>query len=101
MKVAGIGVIGCGNIAMTYMRNAALFRNVRLVACADVAPEAAKLRAQEYGIEAQSVDALLANPEVDLVLNLTVPNAHFDVTMSALVRGQACVHRKAAGDLGG
>ncbi len=88
MKVAGIGVIGCGNIAMTYMRNAALFQNVRLVACADAAPEAAARRAEEHGVRAQSVEALLANPEVDLVLNLTIPTAHFDVTMSALSAGK-------------
>lgn len=84
MTGAGIGVIGCGNIAMTYMRNAALFRAVRLVACADVRPEVARRCAEDYGIRAQSVDGLLANPEVDLVLNLTVPAAHVDVTLSAL-----------------
>ena len=88
MKVAGIGVIGCGVIAMTYMRNAALFRNVRLVACADVMPEVATRRAQEHGIRAQSVDDLLGNPEVNLVLNLTIPTAHFDVTLSALSAGK-------------
>ena len=88
MKVAGIGVIGCGNIAMTYMRNAALFGNVRLVACADVVPEAALRRAQDHGIRAQSVEGLLANPEVDLVLNLTIPTAHADVTLSALSAGK-------------
>ena len=88
MNVAGIGVIGCGNIAMTYMRNAALFRNVRLVACADVVPEVSMRRAQEYGVRAQSVDDLLANPEVDLVLNLTIPTAHIEVTLSALSAGK-------------
>ena len=88
MKIAGIGVIGCGNIAATYMRNAALFGNVKLVACADVAPEAAASRAREHGIRAQSVDALLGDPEVDLVINLTVPAAHFDVTLSSLSAGK-------------
>ena len=62
----------------------ALFGAVRLVACADVRPEVAGQRAQEYGIRAQSVDDLLANPDVDLVLNLTVPAAHVEVTLSAL-----------------
>ncbi|MBB3425745.1 putative dehydrogenase [Rhizobium sp. BK312] len=80
----GIGVIGCGNISMTYLRNAALFAGVELRACADISADAAALRAREYGIRALSVDQLLADPEVDLVLNLTVPAVHFDVTMSAL-----------------
>lgn len=88
MTVAGIGVIGCGNIAMTYMRNAALFRNVRLVACADVVPQAAIQRGREYGVRATGIEALLADPEVDLVLNLTIPTAHFDVTLSALSAGK-------------
>ncbi|TIR62931.1 MAG: gfo/Idh/MocA family oxidoreductase, partial [Mesorhizobium sp.] len=76
----GIGVIGCGNISMTYLRNAALFAGVELRACADISADMAALRAREYGIRALPVDALLADPEVDLVLNLTVPSAHFDIT---------------------
>jgi predicted dehydrogenase len=88
MKIAGIGVIGCGNISLAYMRNSAPFRSVRLVACADIAPEAASRRAAEYRIRAQSVEELLRNPEVDLILNLTIPTAHFDVTMAALSAGK-------------
>ena len=84
----GIGVIGCGNISMTYLRNAALFAGVELRACADISSDAAALRAREYGIRASSVDQLLADPEVDLVLNLTIPAVHFDVTMSALFAGK-------------
>jgi len=84
----GVGVIGCGNISMTYLRNAALFAGVELRACADISADAAALRAREYRIRALSVDQLLADPEVDLVLNLTVPAVHFDVTMSALSAGK-------------
>ncbi|MFT3974088.1 MAG: Gfo/Idh/MocA family oxidoreductase [Amaricoccus sp.] len=84
----GVGVIGAGNISMTYMRNAALFGNVRLVACADMSADTATRRAAEYGVRALTVDALLADPEVDLVLNLTVPAAHVDVTLAALSAGK-------------
>ena len=59
MPSSRIGVVGCGNIAMTYMRNAALFGGVELTACADISPEMAALRAREYGIRALAVDALL------------------------------------------
>jgi len=82
--VLGIGVIGCGNIAGTYLRNAALFPGVELRACADLSPDASRRRAEEFGIRSLSVDALLCADDVDLVLNLTVPNAHFDITMAAL-----------------
>ncbi|TPJ89664.1 Gfo/Idh/MocA family oxidoreductase [Mesorhizobium sp. B2-5-13] len=84
----GIGVIGCGNISMTYLRNAALFGGIELRACADISAEMAALRAKEYGIRALGVDALLADPEIDLVLNLTVPAAHFDISFSALSAGK-------------
>ncbi|MFD1981139.1 Gfo/Idh/MocA family protein [Mesorhizobium newzealandense] len=88
MEKLGVGVIGCGNIAMTYMRNAALFAGVELKACADISADAAALRAREYGIRAMGVDALLADPEIGIVLNLTIPAVHFDVTMSALSAGK-------------
>ena len=84
----GVGVVGTGNISMTYMRNAALFPGVRLVACADASAKAATARAAEYGIRAVPVDALLADPEVDLVLNLTIPAAHTDVSLAALTAGK-------------
>ncbi|MER8482973.1 Gfo/Idh/MocA family oxidoreductase [Mesorhizobium sp. M1322] len=84
----GIGVVGCGNISMTYLRNAALFGEVELRACADISPDMAALRASEYGMRAVSVEALLADPEIDLVLNLTVPAAHFDISFSALSAGK-------------
>ena len=88
MSKLGIGVIGCGNISITYIRTAALFGGVELRACADLAPELAAARAAEYGLRALSVEALLGADDVDIVLNLTVPNAHFDVSMAALTAGK-------------
>jgi predicted dehydrogenase len=88
MAKLGIGVIGCGNIAATYLRNAALFPGVEIRACADISVESAARRAAEFGIRAAPIDALLAADDIDLVLNLTVPNAHFDVSMAALSAGK-------------
>jgi predicted dehydrogenase len=88
MGKLGIGVVGCGNISMTYMRNAALFRDVELRACADLSPDLAAARAKEYGIRAEPLEKLLAAEDVDLVLNLTVPDAHFEVSMAALSAGK-------------
>jgi predicted dehydrogenase len=83
-----IGIVGCGSISMAYLRNTALFRGVAMTACADIDPAAAARRAAEFGVRAMEVEALLADPEVDLVLNLTVPAAHFDVSMRALAAGK-------------
>lgn len=83
-----IGVVGCGNISMAYLRNAPLFRGVEIVACADIDADAAARRAAEFDLRAMDVDALMADPDVDLVLNLTVPAAHFDVSLRALSAGK-------------
>jgi predicted dehydrogenase len=83
-----IGIVGCGNISMAYLRNAPLFRGVKMVACADLNPDAAARRAAEFGIRAMEVGALVTDPEVDLVLNLTIPAALFDISMQALSAGK-------------
>jgi predicted dehydrogenase len=88
MSKLGIGIVGCGNIAMTYLRNAALFAGLEPRACADVLPAQAALRAEEYGLRACTVEALLADDDIDVVLNLTVPAAHHDVTLAALSAGK-------------
>jgi predicted dehydrogenase len=84
----GVGLIGCGNISTTYFKLSPLFKGFKIVACADRVPEAAQARADEYGVQAQTVEALLANPAVDLVINLTIPAAHFAVSKAALEAGK-------------
>jgi len=83
-----IGIVGCGNISLAYLRNAPMFEGVAITACADINPDAAARRAAQFGLRAMEVDALIADPAVDLVLNLTIPAAHFDVSMRALSAGK-------------
>lgn len=87
-KEYGVGIIGCGNISGAYFRLIPIFRNLRVVACADIKPVAAKARGEEFGVEAQEIEALLANPAVDVVVNLTVPEAHYPVSKAALEAGK-------------
>ncbi|MGR3793235.1 Gfo/Idh/MocA family protein [Vannielia sp. SX4] len=84
----GIGVIGCGNISAAYMRLAPLFKGIEMLACADLNEGAAKARAEEFGLRAESIDGLLAADDVDVVVNLTVPNAHFEVSKRVLEAGK-------------
>ena len=84
----GIGLIGCGNISQSYFNGAGLFEVLEVVACADINHEAAKAKAVENGCQAQSVDELLGNPEVDLVINLTGPAVHAEVSLAALHSGK-------------
>jgi predicted dehydrogenase len=70
------------------LKNGAAFQSYEVVACADLDLERAKARAAEYGIRGCSVQELLADPEVELIINLTIPAAHADVCLQVLEAGK-------------
>jgi predicted dehydrogenase len=86
----GVGIIGCGNISNAYFKHGAPFSEyIKFVSCADIDVERAKAKAAEHGLsKGYSVKELLADPEVDIVLNLTIPAAHTEVNMQALKAGK-------------
>lgn len=84
----GVGVIGCGNISDAYLKAASQFPIIRMVACADINLAAAQAKAEAYGLEALSVDDLLADNRIDIVLNLTTPAHHVPVGLKALEAGK-------------
>jgi predicted dehydrogenase len=88
MDALNVGIIGCGNISGIYLQNIPAYRGLRLAACADMRMEAAEAQASRHGIEALSVDALLRRDDIDLVVNLTVPGAHYEVSLAALQAGK-------------
>jgi len=88
MKPVHIGIVGCGNISDAYFTGAARSDFIRIKGCADSRPEAAQAKAQAYGVQAQSVEDLLADPEIEIVINLTVPQAHATVGRQALEAGK-------------
>lgn len=80
-----IGVIGCGNICGIYFENLGKSNEVKIVSCADLDPAKAASASEKYGVPAaESAEALIADPNVDLVLNLTVPKAHHAISKQAL-----------------
>ena len=79
-----IGIIGLGNISSQYFAEFPKLEGLHIVAVADVNEGRAVEVAAEHGVEVLSVDALLADPRIDAVLNLTIPAAHVDVAMRAL-----------------
>ncbi|MDP3897344.1 MAG: Gfo/Idh/MocA family oxidoreductase [Mesorhizobium sp.] len=87
-KKLGVGVVGCGNISAAYFRLAPLFKGIEMRACADINMESAKARASEFGLRAETVDGLLASPDIDIVVNLTIPAAHYDISKAALDAGK-------------
>jgi predicted dehydrogenase len=93
-KTYGVGIIGAGNISAAYLRLAPLFRNLEVRAIADIIPEAAKKRAEEYKVAAQTPDELLKNSEIDVVVNLTIPATHFAITKDILSAGKHAYSEK-------
>lgn len=83
-----IGIIGCGNIFPAYAKGCRMFRALHLKACADINPDAAAAKAKDFGLEAASIGELLADPSIDLVINLTVPKVHAKVGMEILQAGK-------------
>ena len=89
MSPLGIGIVGTGNIAGGYARDALTHPEIRLVAATDIDPERATAFAKEHGCRAHaSIDELLADEAVDIVVNLTVHHAHYEVTKRALEAGR-------------
>ncbi|MDF2725078.1 MAG: gfo/Idh/MocA family oxidoreductase [Paenibacillus sp.] len=89
MKQVKIGIIGCGVISAIYLKNCKQYRGLEVVAVADLDVSRAKARAEEFGVEkACSVEELLADPQIDLVINLTIPAAHAAVSQQALNAGK-------------
>ena len=84
----GVGVIGCGNISAAYFTLAPLFRGIEMRACADLDTKAAAARAKEFGIRAETVPGLLGAPDIDIVVNLTIPAAHYAVSKAILDAGK-------------
>jgi len=84
-----IGIIGCGNIAPAYLKTLPKFGNVRVAALADLDLPRAQARAQEFAVpRACTVDELLADPSIGVVINLTIPKVHVTVGKQVVAAGK-------------
>ncbi len=88
MERIKIGIIGCGNISHSYLKGAARSEMVQVRSVADLNLRAAQERSAEYGVQAVTVDRLLADPEIQIVINLTVPLAHAKVSLQIVESGK-------------
>src|SRR5688572_10920354 len=85
MEKVKIGIIGCGNISAAYFKKCREFDILEVAACADLDIERAKARAAEFNVpKAYTVEELLSDPEIKIVINLTIPKAHAEVCLKAL-----------------
>lgn len=89
MRKIKIGIIGCGNISDIYLQNCTqLFDNIEVAGCADLVIEKAKQKADQYNICTYTVDDMLKDESIEIIVNLTTPQAHKDVCMAALEAGK-------------
>lgn len=102
-KRLGVGFIGTGNISSAYLRaitgheNLAGFPVLDIKGLADMRPEASQARAAEFGLKSMSIDAMLADPEIALIVNLTIPRAHVEVGLKCLAAGKHVYSEKPLG----
>jgi len=102
-KRLGIGFIGTGNISSAYLRaitgheTMAGFPVLDIKGLADMRPEASEARASEFGLKSMSIDAMLADPEIHLIVNLTIPRAHVEVGLKCLAAGKHVYSEKPLG----
>ena len=89
MAPVGVGVIGAGNISDEYLRTLGAAVDIELIGIADVDASRAVEQAERYNIPfGGSPDGLLARPDVELIVNLTIPSAHAEVTLGAIGAGK-------------
>ncbi|MCR2821163.1 Gfo/Idh/MocA family protein [Lederbergia panacisoli] len=90
MEKVKIGIIGCGMISEIYIKNTKeTFQNLDVIAVADINLDSAKARAEQFGIpKAYSPEELLADDEIEMVINLTIPTAHAPICLQALEAGK-------------
>jgi predicted dehydrogenase len=97
MDKLGIGIVGLGNISAAYLKASAHFPVLDIRAVADMNPAAAKARAEEFNLRAVELDALFADPSIDIILNLTIPKAHVEVGLRAIEAGKHVYSEKPLG----
>ncbi len=88
MDKTRVGIIGCGNISEAYLKGAARSDLIEIKGVADLNADAATRRAAAFDVQAMPVDRLLADDDVEIVINLTVPLVHAEVSSSIIAAGK-------------
>ncbi|MDC0903376.1 Gfo/Idh/MocA family oxidoreductase, partial [Pelagibacteraceae bacterium] len=84
-KVFNVGLVGCGHISETYFRAEEYFNNIKIIKCADINNDAAEKCAKEHGIQSTNMDGIFKDDDIEIILNLTIPKAHFEISEKALL----------------
>lgn len=91
MKIQPVktAVVGCGMISDAYLATMSTkFKILELVGCCDLDQDKAQAQAKKYGIKAMTMEEILANESIEIVVNLTTPAAHYPVIKQLLEGGK-------------
>lgn len=95
MEKLKIGIVGCGNISKIYLEQARTFDILEVKAVSDVDINRAKVKAAEHQVPCvYKIDELLADPEIEIVVNLTPPGAHAEIGLMAVQAGKSVYNEK-------
>jgi len=96
MEKLKVGIVGCGKISGIYFKNlCTVFDNVAVVACADLDVARAKEKVAEYpSVRVSTLEDMLADAEVELIVNLTTPQGHYPIAMAAVQAGKHVYNEK-------
>ncbi|GIW78041.1 MAG: hypothetical protein KatS3mg104_3104 [Phycisphaerae bacterium] len=98
MDPVRVGVIGAGKISDQYLGIAKNFPIIQIVAVADINPQVARTKAEQFGIpRVCSVDDIYQDPSIEIILNLTVPKAHVPIGLRAIEAGKHTYAEKPLG----
>lgn len=87
-KPLGVGIVGVGNISSQYLANIPHLSNLKLVGVSDLNKARQDEVAQAHGVRSFDGDEIFTSPDVDVILNLTLPQSHAEVNMKALNNGK-------------
>ncbi|GAK13963.1 Gfo/Idh/MocA family protein [Geomicrobium sp. JCM 19039] len=98
MEKCKVGIVGCGNISEIYLKNLTASEVIEVVAVADLQNELAEKRAAQFQIpNVHTLDTILHDEEIELIVNLTPPSAHAEIGLKALHAGKHIYSEKPLG----
>lgn len=97
MEKVKAGIVGSGSISNSYIEGARMFPVLDICACSDIIPEAAEAKAREHGMKCMGVDELIGDAGIDVILNLTTPMSHREISLRSLRAGKHVYSEKPLG----
>jgi predicted dehydrogenase len=93
-KRVGVGVIGCGSVSIEYISNMKAFDILEVNSVTDINENKARQTATEHGLVAVTARDMFEDPEIQIIVNLTTPAAHTEISLQAIEAGKNIYNEK-------